>query len=160
VRAVVTRVTWARVSIEGHQVGACGPGLLVLVAAAKGDSDVEARRLADRVLGLRIFGDEAGKMNLALADLPPSTEPQILVISNFTLYGDAWSSRRPSFMRAAGFEDGNALYDAFVAALRERGLAVATGEFGGDMKVESLNDGPVTLIIDADPPDNNPEPRS
>jgi D-tyrosyl-tRNA(Tyr) deacylase len=98
---------------------------------------------------LRIFNDEAGKMNLALGDIPASELPQILLISNFTVYGDAAKSRRPSFTQSAGFDDGKILFDHLVKCVEALGIRVKTGEFGADMKVEIHNDGPVTLIVEA-----------
>ncbi len=148
-KVVVQRVAWARVSVEGRVVGECGPGLLVLAAAGKGDTLEMADKMADRVAGLRIFNDAEGKMNLALADLPPSGQSRVLAISNFTLYGDVYVSRRPSFMRAAGYEEGQELFDRFVETLKTKVDGVETGEFGADMKVELLNDGPVTLAFDS-----------
>lgn len=151
-RAVVQRVAWAKVSVDGAVVGECGPGLLVLVAAAKGDRPAEAAKLADRVAGLRIFSDSDGKMNLSMSDLPESPEAGVLAISNFTLYGDALSSRRPSFVRAANYDDGEALFNVFVTELRKLVPNLNTGVFGADMQVELQNDGPVTLIIDCHGP--------
>lgn len=148
-RAVVQRVSWARCVVDGVVVGECGRGLLILVATHKNDEVANAYKLADRIVGLRIFNDEAGKMNLALKDLPRNDEPEVLAISNFTLYGDAVKSRRPSFTDSAGYDQGEALYNVFVAALKDLNPRVKTGIFGADMKVELLNDGPVTLIIDA-----------
>ncbi|HRF60665.1 MAG TPA: D-aminoacyl-tRNA deacylase [Fimbriimonadaceae bacterium] len=148
-RAVVQRVRSAQVEIDGDIVGSCGVGLLVLVAGAVSDTAESANKLADRVAGMRIFNDASGKMNLALADLPPSDDPQILVISNFTLFGDAWSGRRPSFTHSAPYDQGERLYEGFIAALRTLGVRVATGIFGADMQVSLVNDGPVTLIVDA-----------
>ena len=147
-RAVVQRVAWAKCVVDGTVVGQCGRGLMVLVAAHKNDEPANALRLADKVLGMRIFNDEAGKMNLALRDLPRTDEPEILVVSNFTLYGDALKSRRPSFVESAGYDQGEALYNVFVAALKSENPRVAAGIFGADMKLELLNDGPVTIILD------------
>lgn len=144
-RAVVQRVSSARVVVEGEVVGACGVGLLVFVAAHREDTVANADRMADRVHGMRVFADSAGKMNLSLAQVPGAS---VLAVSNFTLYGDA-SQRRPSFVAAAGFDTGQALFDAFVDGLRSRGVGVATGVFGAHMTVESVNDGPVTLVLDA-----------
>lgn len=148
-RAVVQRVQNAAVVVDGQTVGQCGPGLMVLVAAAKSSTEEQARKLADRVAGLRIFNDADGKMNLALKDLPASDKPRVLVVSQFTLYGDVWASRRPSFMESAGYEDGKRLYDVFVHALEPLVEGVETGIFGASMEVSLVNDGPVTLIIDA-----------
>lgn len=148
-RAVVQRAAWARVTVDGQVTGEIGPGLVVLVGAGKQSTDLQAKKLADRIVGMRIFNDEAGKMNLSLADLPRSDGPRLLVVSNFTLYGDAWSSRRPSFMEAAAYAEGERLYEVFLAELAFLGWPAATGVFGGDMKLELLNDGPVTMIVDA-----------
>ncbi len=148
-RAVVQRAAWGRVVVDGEVVGEIGEGLVVLVAAGHDSKEEDARRLADRVVGLRIFNDDAGKMNLSLADIRTSDKPQVLVVSNFTLYGDAWSSRRPSFVRAAPYEVGERLYHAFLAELERLLGNVASGVFGSDMKLEILNDGPVTLVIDS-----------
>jgi D-tyrosyl-tRNA(Tyr) deacylase len=134
--------------VDDSVVGSCGVGLLVLAAAGKADTVENAKKLADKVVGLRIFNDAEGRMNLALKDLPADAKPGILAISNFTLYGDAMKSRRPSFMGAAGFEQGEALFSVFLEGLKRLWPRVESGEFGGDMKVELLNDGPVTLIID------------
>lgn len=138
---------WAKVTVGGRLVGRCGPGFLVFAGAGVEDDAQRAANLADRVWGLRIFNDEAGKMNLALKDVSPQGEPNILAVSNFTLYGDT-SQRRPSFSRAAPYERGRELFDLFVSELRTLGATVETGEFGADMQVETLNDGPVTLVID------------
>jgi D-tyrosyl-tRNA(Tyr) deacylase len=134
--------------VDGSVVGQCGRGLLVLVAAHKNDTPAQANKLADKVVGLRIFNDAEGKMNLALKDLDSTGEAELLIISNFTLYGDALKSRRPSFVDSAGYDAGEALYNCFLAALKELNKNVQAGIFGADMKVELLNDGPVTLIID------------
>lgn len=149
-RAVVQRVRFAKVRVDGEVVGECGVGLMVLVAAGKNSNGDQAKKLADRVAGLRIFNDENGKMNLALKDLPEQQLPEVLVISQFTLYGDVWSSRRPSFMGSAGYEVGEQLYEKFVEELKTLVRGVATGVFGASMQVELENDGPVTLIIDSD----------
>ena len=147
-RAIVQRVSAASVTVDTTLIGHCSVGLLLLVGVRRDDSLAHAAKLADKVAGLRIFKDGEGKMNLALADLPPSDEPNILAISNFTVYGDTAKNRRPSFMASAGFEEARTLFDAFVVALVSRGLHVQTGEFGADMKVSLTNDGPVTLIVD------------
>ncbi len=148
-RAVVQRVAWARVKVDGQVVGSCGKGLLALVGAHRDDTPEKARKLADKVSGMRIFSDAEGKMNLALKDLPDSEEPQILAISNFTVYGDALKSRRPSFISAAPYEEGEALFNDFLAELGRLGFRAETGVFGAHMDVELLNDGPVTLTVDA-----------
>lgn len=149
-RAVVQRVAWARVEVDGETVGACGPGLLVYVGAAKADTESTAARLADRVAGMRIFADEGGKMNLSLAQRRDTAgEADVLAVSNFTLLGDA-SQRRPSFSAAAPYEEGRAHFDTFVRELRKQGASVETGVFGADMQVYSQADGPVTLVVDAE----------
>lgn len=143
-RAVVQRVSRASVSIDGREVGAIGKGLLVLLGVARGDDRSKVAWMADKIAGLRVFADEEGKMNRDLA----SIGGEVLVVSQFTLYGDVSRGRRPSFVEAAPPEEAIPLYQAFVAALRERGLRVATGEFGAMMQVELVNDGPVTLVIE------------
>lgn len=148
-RAVVQRVSQAEVRVDGKVVGNCGRGMMVLVAAGVESTEAQAIDLADRVAGLRIFADEAGKMNLALKDLEPTGQSEVLVVSQFTLYGDVWSSRRPSFIGSAGYERGKALYELFVESLGKLVRGVETGEFGAMMEVDLVNDGPVTLIVDA-----------
>jgi D-tyrosyl-tRNA(Tyr) deacylase len=144
-RAVVQRVSGARVLIAGEVVGAVERGLLVLLGVAPGDGDAQARWLADKVVGLRVFNDPDGKMNLALADVGGG----VLVVSQFTLYGDVRKGRRPSFVGAAGPDVAVPLYEAFVDAVKALGVPTATGRFGADMQVELVNDGPVTLILEA-----------
>jgi len=144
-RAIVQRVSSASVTVDVRVVGSCGVGFVVLVAALRTDTVANAEKMADRVRGLRIFNDEAGKMNLALADVGGS----VLAISNFTVAGDANKNRRPSFIDAAPYEEGRHLFDGFVDALRRMGVTVATGEFGAHMDVELVNDGPVTVILEA-----------
>lgn len=144
-RAVVTRVSSASVTIGGRTAGKIGQGLLVLIGIAPTDTCVQAVLLADRVTGLRIFGDENGKMNRNLA----SAGGSLLVISQFTLYADL-KSRRPGFTGAAKPDIAIPLYELFVEECREAGFHTETGEFGADMKVASVNDGPVTLVIDTD----------
>jgi D-tyrosyl-tRNA(Tyr) deacylase len=143
-RAVVQRVSRASVKVEGREVGVIGRGLLVLLGVARGDDGSKVAWMADKIAGLRIFPDEEGKMNRDVT----SAGGEVLVVSQFTLYGDVSRGRRPSFVEAAPPEEAVSLYQAFVAALRERGLSVATGEFGATMQVELVNDGPVTLVID------------
>ena len=150
-KAVVQRVLSASVTVDGKAVGRCGKGLLVLAAAHKDDTNREAAKMADRVAGLRIFNDADGKMNLSLADLEDHQDPHILAVSNFTVYGETAKNRRPSFIEAAPFEQGQRLFEAFIESLQEKGLRVQTGEFGADMKVEMINDGPVTVILDVPP---------
>jgi D-tyrosyl-tRNA(Tyr) deacylase len=143
-RAVIQRVTKASVTVDGWVIGSIERGFLVLVGVTHGDTRAEADWLARKIAGLRLFEDEAGKMNLGLTDIDGS----VLVVSQFTLYGDASKGRRPSFIDAARPEQAIPLYEAFIAALRDRGLRVATGEFGADMQVTIHNDGPVTLILE------------
>jgi len=143
-RAVVQRVSSASVDVAGEVVGAIGTGLCVLVGVTHDDTEAVARKLAAKLVGLRIFEDEAGAMNRSLDDVGGA----LLVISQFTLYGDAAKGRRPSFIAAARPETAIPLYERFLTALRSRGLEVASGEFGADMQVEIHNDGPVTLILD------------
>ena len=143
-RAVVQRVSRAAVSVGGEVVGAVERGLLVLVGVAPGDTEAEARWLADKVVGLRIFPDDEGKMNRDVAEAGGG----VLVVSQFTLYGDCRKGRRPSFIGAAPPELAEPLYEAFVAAVRANGLPAATGRFGATMQVELVNDGPVTLLVD------------
>ena len=144
-RAVVQRVSRSAVSVGGEVVGAVERGLLVLLGVAPGDTEAEARWLADKVVGLRIFPDDEGKMNRDVA----AAGGGVLVVSQFTLYGDCRKGRRPSFIGAAPPELAEPLYEAFVAAVRANGLPAATGRFGAMMQVELVNDGPVTLIVDS-----------
>lgn len=148
-KAVVQRAFAASVEVDGSVVGSIERGLVVLLGAEQRDTDADALKMADRVLGLRIFSDAAGKMNLSLRDLWQDGESAgVLAISNFTLCGDASKNRRPSFVTAAPYEEGNRLFDRFVQALREMDCPVETGVFGADMKVRLINDGPVTLILE------------
>jgi D-aminoacyl-tRNA deacylase len=143
-RVVVQRVSKAAVRIDHKVAGEIGRGFCLLVGFTHGDGVAEAEWMAEKISGLRLFSDAQGKMNLGLADAGGS----VLVVSQFTLYGDAAKGRRPSFVDAARPEVAIPLYQRFVAALRERGLTVATGEFGADMQVEIHNDGPVTMILE------------
>jgi D-tyrosyl-tRNA(Tyr) deacylase len=143
-RVLLQRVSRASVTIDGRVAGAIGRGFCLLVGFTHGDTDAQVDWMADKISGLRLFSDAEGKMNLGLAEL----QGGVLVISQFTLYGDASKGRRPSFIDAARPETAIPLYERFVAALRARGLETATGEFGADMQVEIHNDGPVTLILD------------
>ena len=143
-RAVLQRVTRARVLIDGEEVGAIGPGLLVLLGVTHADTAEDARWLAEKTVGLRVFNDADGKMNLGVTDVGGS----VLVVSQFTLYGDAQKGRRPSFIAAARPEQAVPLYEAFVNGVKALGVPVATGRFGAMMQVELVNDGPVTLVID------------
>ena len=144
-RAVVQRVSRGEVRVDGGVVGAVGRGFVVLLGVARGDAEADALALADKVAALRVFEDAAGKMNLALAEVGGG----LLVISQFTLLGDARKGNRPSFIDAAGPEQGNTLYLAFCEALRGKGLPVATGIFRATMAVELVNDGPVTILLDS-----------
>ena len=145
-RAVVQRVTRARVTVGERATGECGPGVLVLLGIAPDDGAAEARWLADKVATLRIFNDADGKMNLSLLD----TGGAALVVSQFTLYGDARKGRRPSFIRAAQGPEAEALYQEVVDAFRVLGIETSTGEFGAMMDVELVNAGPVTILLDSD----------
>jgi D-tyrosyl-tRNA(Tyr) deacylase len=144
VRAVVQRVSRASVTIDGHTVGTIGRGLLVLLGVGKQDTLEHVSWMADKIAGLRIFADEHGKMNRDIG----AVEGGVLVVSQFTLYGDATKGRRPSFVDAAPPETAIPLYEAFVAALVAHGLSVQTGQFGAMMDVELVNDGPVTLLLE------------
>jgi D-tyrosyl-tRNA(Tyr) deacylase len=143
-RAVVQRVSRASVTIDGEVVGAIGPGLCVLVGVTHADGDEVAARLARKIWELRIFDDNLGRMNRSVADV----EGEVLVISQFTLYGDTRKGRRPSWVDAAAADQAEPLVDAVVGALRHLGSRVATGTFGADMAVELVNDGPVTLMLE------------
>ncbi|RKJ81843.1 D-tyrosyl-tRNA(Tyr) deacylase [Butyricicoccus sp. 1XD8-22] len=145
-RAVIQRVSHARVTIGGEVHGEIGKGFLILLGVCEGDTEAEAVYLADKCTGLRVFTDENDKMNLSPADIGGG----LLVISQFTLYGDCRKGKRPNFMRAAKPELAVPLYETFLARCRESGLSVETGEFGADMQVELLNDGPVTILMDTD----------
>ena len=145
-RAILTRVSSASVTIDGEVVGKIGRGFLILLGVGPEDTEAECRVLAEKCLGLRIFEDENGKMNLGLEQIGG----EVLVVSQFTLYGNCRKGRRPSFTDAAGPELGNAIYEKFLAICAELGYPPQHGEFGADMKVESINDCPVTLILDTD----------
>lgn len=143
-KAVIQRVTRASVSAGGETVGEIGAGLVALVGVAHDDTDEDARRLAEKTAGLRIFSDPEGRFNLSLLD----TGGEALVVSQFTLLADTRKGRRPSFTRAAPPEIARPLIERFEAALRERGVTVVSGRFGADMTVELVNNGPVTIILD------------
>lgn len=145
-RAVVQRVSQASVVVDGEVVGAIGPGLCVLVGITHTDTDALAAKLADKIWKVRIFEDDDGKMNRSVAE----TSREVLVISQFTLYGDSAKGRRPTWSAAAPGPVAEPLVDAVAAELRALGATVATGRFGADMAVSLTNDGPVTLIIDVD----------
>jgi D-tyrosyl-tRNA(Tyr) deacylase len=143
-RAVIQRVSRASVTIAGEVVGAIDRGLLVLLGVTHTDTPAQARWLAEKIVGLRIFNDADGKMNLGLSDIGGS----VLVVSQFTLYGDAQKGRRPSFIAAARPEQAIPLYEDFINCIKALGVPVATGRFGAMMGVELVNDGPVTLILE------------
>lgn len=143
-RAVLTRVKSASVAIDGQVVGQIGQGFLILLGIGPEDTEKECRYLAEKALGLRIFEDENGKMNRGLEDV----EGQVLVVSQFTLYGNCRKGRRPSFTDAASPELGNRLYERFLEDCEALGYSPQHGRFGADMQVASVNDGPVTLILD------------
>ncbi|MEJ2719181.1 MAG: D-aminoacyl-tRNA deacylase [Deltaproteobacteria bacterium] len=144
-RAVVQRVSRAKVSVDGTVVGEIGPGLVVLLAAGHGDGAKEVRWMAGKLPGLRIFPDEQGKMNLSLEQVGG----EMLVVSQFTLYGDCRKGKRPSFAGSAPPDEAVKLYRDFIDAVGEQGIRVAEGEFGAMMELELVNDGPVTLIVDS-----------
>lgn len=143
-RVVLQRVREASVAVDGRVVGSIGPGFLLLVGFTAGDGDDDVAWMADKVFGLRVFNDAEGKMNRSLAEVGGS----VLVVSQFTLYGDTSRGRRPSFIDAAPPELAAPLYERFADALRARGATVATGVFGAVMDVALVNDGPVTLILE------------
>jgi D-tyrosyl-tRNA(Tyr) deacylase len=143
-RVLLQRVVRASVTIDGRVAGSIGPGFCLLVGFTHGDGIEQAEWMADKVAGLRVFADDAGKMNRSLAEVGG----QVLVVSQFTLYGDASKGRRPSFIDAARPEHAIPLYERFIAILRGKGLTVATGEFGAVMDVEVVNQGPVTLWLE------------
>jgi D-aminoacyl-tRNA deacylase len=145
-RAVLQRVSRARVLVDGSVTGEIGPGLVVLIAVGREDVSATAATMAEKIVNLRIFGDDQGKMNRSVLDMKGA----ILAISQFTLYGDARGQRRPSFIQAAPPEPGKALYDEFVLALRALVVRVETGVFQTDMSLELTNDGPVTILLDSD----------
>lgn len=145
-RAVLTRVKSASVTIDGNVNGQIGKGFLILLGVGPNDTEKECRYLAEKMLGLRVFEDENGKMNVSLADVGG----EVLVVSQFTLYGNCRKGRRPSFTEAAPPDLGNRLYEQFLKDCEDLGFPPQHGEFGADMQVASVNDGPVTLILDTD----------
>lgn len=149
-RAVVTRVSSADVKIDGEIHSDIGAGLMVLLGVLDTDDKADAEYVAKKVADTRIFSDSEGKMNLSCEQI----DGEILVVSNFTLYGDTRKGNRPSFVRAARPELAEPIYEYFCSLLRERGYAVKCGVFGADMKVSSINDGPVTLVIDSPSKEN------
>lgn len=144
-RAVVQRVSRGRVIVDGETVGAIDAGLLVLLGVSKQDTTADAEYLVTKILGLRVFEDENGKMNLSLIDRKGS----VLAVSQFTLYGDVRKGRRPSFDQAAPPQKANQLYEAFVAKMRAAGARCETGRFQAMMDVELVNHGPVTILLDS-----------
>lgn len=149
-RALVQRVEWAEVEVNGDAVGRIGPGLLVYVGVAAGDCDADARRLAEKITHLRIFEDENDRLNLSVQDV----RGDVLVLSNFTLLADTRKGRRPAFAAAAAAEQARPLHEAFVAALKSFGLPLAGGVFGAHMVIRSAADGPVNVIVEM-PPGNS-----
>jgi D-aminoacyl-tRNA deacylase len=144
-RAVVQRVSRAEVSVGGECLGRIGLGFAVLLGVARDDTESDAEFIADRILGLRVFADEAGKMNLAFGAIGG----ELLVISQFTLLADTSGGRRPSFIKAAPPEIAETLYERFLSLVRARGVKVETGRFGAHMELALINDGPVTIILDS-----------
>ncbi len=145
-RAVIQRVSRAKVSVENKIVGEIGQGILILLGVAVEDLETDARYLLEKTLNLRIFEDAAGKMNLSLLDI----KGELLVVSQFTLYGDVRKGRRPSFIKAAAPEKAKRLYEFFVSEARKQIERVETGRFQAMMKVELVNDGPVTILLDSE----------
>lgn len=144
-RAVVQRVTQASVTVSGRTIGAIGPGLVVLLGVADGDGPADIEYVASKVAGLRVFSDEAGKMNLSVVD----TGGAVLVVSQFTLLGDVRRGRRPAFDGAAPPSSARAIYEALIGRLRAAGLTVESGQFQAEMSVALVNEGPVTILIDS-----------
>jgi D-aminoacyl-tRNA deacylase len=149
-RAVVQRVSRCRVAVEGKIVGEIGAGLLVLLGVSKTDNEAAADYLAEKILGLRIFEDAEGKMNLSVQNLRDGNSGEVLVVSQFTLYGDVRRGKRPSFDAAARPEEARNLYEYFVSKIRAAGLRCETGEFQAMMDVELVNQGPVTILLDSE----------
>jgi D-aminoacyl-tRNA deacylase len=144
-RAVVQRVSRAEVRVSGRAVGRIARGFVVLLGVAEGDSDADAAHLVDRIVGMRVFADDAGKMNRSIAQAGGA----LLVVSQFTLLADTNSGRRPSFIAAAAPDQARRLYEHFLSLARTRDVKVESGEFGATMEVEIVNDGPVTIILDS-----------
>lgn len=145
-RALVQRVSEAAVRVDGETIGQCGAGLLILICAMRGDTAAQAEHLAQKIAKMRVFKDEAGKMNRALLDIGG----EALVVSQFTLAADTRTGNRPGFSHAADPETGRALYEYFAQSLAALGPKVETGQFGADMKVSLINDGPVTIWLDTE----------
>lgn len=144
-RAVVQRVTYSSVEVNGEIVGRINKGFNVLIGISKDDTEEDMNYIRDKIINLRVFSDENDKMNLSLLDI----KGDILLISQFTLYGDARKGRRPNFMNALGGDEAKNFYDKFFKMMKETGLKVETGIFGADMKVDIKNDGPVTILLDS-----------
>ena len=144
-RALIQRVASASVTVESREVGSIGPGLVVLLGVSEGDVEVDAQYLVDKTVNLRIFADQQNRFNLSALD----TGAQLLVVSQFTLYGDTRKGRRPDFTKAAPPDQAQRLYEHTITLLREKGLTVATGVFQEYMQVSLQNDGPVTLMLDS-----------
>jgi D-tyrosyl-tRNA(Tyr) deacylase len=143
-RALIQRVTRATVSVEGRQIGQCGAGLLILICAMQGDTDLQAEQMAAKISKLRIFKDDEGRMNRSILDIGGSA----LVVSQFTLAADTSRGNRPGFSAAASPDEGRRLYQQFAASVAALGIPTETGEFGADMAVELVNDGPVTIWLE------------
>ncbi len=144
-RAVVQRVSEASVKVSGNTIGEIGGGVLVFLGVGAGDNDADLKYIADKIMGLRIFSDENDKMNLSVADIGGS----VLVISQFTLYGDCRKGRRPNFTSSMEPVAAEQMYNRFVEYIKDQGLDVQCGKFGADMKVSLVNDGPVTILLDS-----------
>ena len=144
-RAVVQRVTYSSVEVNGEIVGEINKGFNVLLGISKEDTEEDMKYIKDKIINLRVFSDENDKMNLSLLDI----QGEVLLISQFTLYGDARKGRRPNFMNALGGEEAKKFYDKFIEMMKETGLKVQTGIFGADMRVDIKNDGPVTILLDS-----------
>ena len=144
-RAVVQRVTYSSVEVDDVIVGEINKGFNVLLGISKDDTEEDMKYIKDKIINLRVFSDENDKMNLSLLDI----KGELLLISQFTLYGDARKGRRPNFMNALGGEEAKKFYDKFIEMMKETGLKVQTGIFGADMKVDIKNDGPVTILLDS-----------
>ena len=144
-RAVVQRVTYSSVEVDGEIVGEINKGFNVLLGISKEDTEEDMKYIKDKIVNLRVFSDENDKMNLSLLDI----KGELLLISQFTLYGDARKGRRPNFMNALGGEEAKKFYDKFIEMMKETGLKVQTGIFGADMKVDIKHDGPVTILLDS-----------
>ena len=144
-RAVVQRVTYSNVKVDGNIVGEINRGFNVLIGISKEDTEEDMKYIKDKLINLRVFEDENNKMNLSLSDI----QGELLIISQFTLYGDVRKGRRPNFMNALGGNEAKVFYYKFIESMKETGLKIETGIFGADMKVDIKNDGPVTILLDS-----------